>query len=107
MKITERKEVTVTQIENVLIGRKCDFCGKDILVDPRIQCHNYFRITTHHSDWGNDSIESYQDYDACSADCAIQCAERYLKAAEQSGINTKTIEIVHVRNLDDGASDRW
>ena len=49
---TEIKEVRV--ISEV----KCDVCGKE--------SKNMDSVTMNHSDWGNDSIESYTNKDYCS-----------------------------------------
>lgn len=49
-RIIERKEVTKVQVEDVLIGRKCDICGKDILPFEHDDGYNYFYISTHHND---------------------------------------------------------
>ena len=106
MRITERKEVVHTKVEEVTIGRICDYCGKEIKpIDtyrPNSDEYNYFYICTHHHDWGNDSIESYESFDACSPECALKLAEAYLKEAHKNYCNTKEIEISHVRSLSSG-----
>lgn len=107
MRITERKEQTITQVTDVLIARKCDICGKMIeKVEHRGwgDLYNYFLITTHHNDWGNDSIDSYEYYDACCPDCVIKFTEKYVREA-QEGPNSKEIEIKHVNSLSGGAWD--
>ena len=91
MKIEERKEVTRTTVESVLVGRKCDFCGKD--VNPR----NYFVIATHHSDWGNDSVDSWEYKDACCPECVMPFTQTYVADAYKNDCNTHVIEIRHVR----------
>lgn len=104
MRITERKEVVRTEVKEVTIGRKCNICGGPIK-EVRNGDYNYFIITTHHYDWGNDSIESYQQYDACSTECALKFAKHYLDNAFKHHINTRTIEISHARSLDSRFSD--
>lgn len=110
MRITERKEQTITQVTDVLIARKCDICGK-IIEKVKHECwggtgdlYNYFLITTHHNDWGNDSIESYEHYDACCPDCVIKFTEKYVREAQERPgiINSKAIEIEHVNSLSAG-----
>lgn len=91
MNITEKK--TVERVEEVVVGKKCDFCGR--MVDK----HNFFHVTTSHHDWGNDSIDSYEYMDACCPACALEFAEEYIKDAYNSPINTKCIEIKHCRGL--------
>ena len=106
MKIEERKEVTHTTIESVIVGRKCDVCGNDIkpITYPMRQ-YNYFVIHTHHSDWGNDSVDSHEYFDACSPDCVMKFSEKYVKDSYDRISNSKVIEISHVRRLEDGARD--
>lgn len=106
MRVTETKETTKVVREEVTIKRICDNCGKEIAISYRTGYgdeYNYFCITTHHSDWGNDSIDSYETYDACCPTCAVQMAEKYLNKA-YPGRNTKEIDIEHVRDLDEGTN---
>ena len=113
MRIIERKEQTIKQVNDVLIARKCDICGKMIeKVEDRCcggtgDLYNYFLITTHHNDWGNDSIESYEHYDACCSDCVIKFTEKYVREAQARPgiINSKEIEIKHVNSLSAGTWD--
>lgn len=104
MRITERKEVVRTEVKKVTIGRVCDCCGQKLkpVYDYRPDDFNYFYICTHHYDWGNDSVESYESFDACSPECALKLVEAYLREAYKTHINTKEIEIKHVRDLDNG-----
>lgn len=104
MRVVETKEITKVVKEEVTAKRICDNCGKEIAVSHKT-CYgneyNYFCITTRHHDWGNDSIDSYETYDACCPTCALEMAEKYLTNA-YSGYNTKEIEIEHVRSLNSG-----
>lgn len=101
MRITEEKEVVKKSLEKVTTGRRCDFCNKEILpVDGKK--YNYFYITTSHSDWGNDSIDSIEYFDACSVECALGLAEKYLKSTNGFR-NTGEIDIKHANWLEDGA----
>ena len=102
MRKTEEKEVVKKSIEKVTVGRICDFCNKEILPVDGKRC-DYFYITTSHRDWGNDSVDSYEHYDACSAGCALGLADKYLNSVIGFR-NTGNIEIEHVNNLDDGAT---
>jgi len=104
MRVVETKEITKVVQEEVTVKRICDNCGKEITISRKTGLgnqYNYFLITTHHHDWGNDSIESYEYYDACCPTCALEMAEKYLVNA-YSDRNTKEIEIEHVRGLESG-----
>lgn len=105
MRVTETKEITKVIKEEVTVKRICDNCEKEIVMSYITglgdKYYNYFHITTHHHDWGNDSIDSYESYDACCPACALEMAKKYLINA-YSGHNTKEIEIEHVRSLESG-----
>ena len=104
MRVTETKEITKIIKEEVTVKRICDNCGKEITISHVTgygDRYNYFHITTHHHDWGNDSIDSYESYDACCPTCALEMAKKYLTNAYPD-CNTKTIEIKHVRGLESG-----
>ena len=51
----EIKTHTVTEKVLVKETRYCDICKKEIENNK-----SYWRLTTHHNDWGNDSIDSYE-----------------------------------------------
>ena len=86
---TEKKEVVHTAYKEVPISGVCDICGKELLpVDKSKldQCYrgdrniyDYYRITTHHHDWGNDSVDSYEYTDCCCVDCALMFIQKYWK----------------------------
>lgn len=106
MKITERKKIVKEVIENVIIGRKCDICKREITPNPlnfSSKEYNYFLITTHHNDWGNDSCDSYEEYDACSPECVMAFTSKYVAEAYDKVYNTEIIEIEHIRTLEEGA----
>lgn len=81
-KITEKKMVTVER--EVVIGRVCDVCKKKIVGD-------YWYLSTHHHDWGNDSIESYEHYDLCSEVCIDIKLNEYLEDCKYS--HTQAFEL--------------
>lgn len=89
--IIENVEETVRREK--VTSRVCDVCYKT--VDPE----NYFRITTSHCDWGNDSVDSYEFYDACCPECLLEFTESYVKQAYEDKYNTRCIEIEHKRHL--------
>ena len=102
MRRTEEKEFVKKVVETVTTGRICDYCNKEILpVDGKR--YDYFYITTSHCDWGNDSVDSYEHYDACSIGCALGLTEKYLNSVVGFR-NTGQIEIEHVNNLNDGST---
>lgn len=72
-------------------GIQCDICNKHILPDDRRKNTNmYFKITTGHYDWGNDSVESIETQDVC-CDCAPKFISEYLskcKSTEYMNIET-------------------
>ena len=71
----------------------CDICG------ARVDPSNYFRFNTQHYDWGNDSIDSLEKFDACSPECVIKFASKYLEDAYKDKYNTREIKIEHMRGL--------
>lgn len=52
-----------------IIGVRCDNCKKIIFPKSETCKENlYYKITTGHHDWGNDSIDSIKHFDLCQ-DC--------------------------------------
>lgn len=103
MKITEKKEVTHVSVDEVIVGRKCDICGKNI--EKRNGFYNYFVIHTWHHDWGNDSIESHRYKDGCCPECVMKFTQEYIEDSFANPLNSHEMEISHVRTLNDGAID--
>ena len=86
-----------TLTESVVVGKTCDVCSKDIPPTSREfprTMHPYYRISTHHNDWGNDSVDSYEYFHACSPACAMKFTEEYLKDFDKQ--HSRCIEIEHV-----------
>lgn len=106
MRITERKEVTRVEVEEVIVGRKCDICGSEIKKHKEYG-YNYFVIHTWHHDWGNDSIESHEYRDACCPDCVMTFTKDYINESYETVSNTREIEIEHVQSLEQGASNTY
>ena len=50
----------------------CDICG--VKIEAK---NNYFAVKTHHSNWGNDSIDSFEDFDICSNKCLHKKLDDY------------------------------
>ena len=96
--ILNTKKIVV--IQDCVVGKKCDVCGKEIqpTTIPRKYgepIHDYYEITTHHNDWGNDSVDSYEHFDACSPDCACKLWEEYIHDSAGTR-NTMCIVVEHV-----------
>lgn len=87
------EERKIERVETTPVKRICDFCQKEI------DCSNWFRITTSHHDWGNDSCDSIEHKDACSAKCALAFATDYIQKSEADKYNTKEITIEHERSI--------
>ena len=91
------KKILVTR--DCVVGKKCDVCGKEI-PPTRIPhkygepVYDYYKVTRHHNDWGNDSVDSYEHYDACSPECASAYMREYLEDSA-GGRNSMIIEIEH------------
>ena len=106
MKITEKKEVVHTTIEEVTVGRQCDVCKREINKNadgPWSGWYNYFVIHTWHNDWGYDSVDSHEYYDACCDECAVKFVSKYLHEAQKVQKNTMNIKITHANTLQEGA----
>ena len=73
MEIRETKIITEPRKISYVVGIRCDRCGDDIK-----ESEVYYNVVTHHNDWGNDSIDSYEDFDLCS-DCYLPFTENYFK----------------------------
>ena len=80
---------TYTKTEKVLVSEKrfCDCCGKEI-TGP------FWKVTTGHHDWGNDSHESIEEFDACSTLCLSEMFNDYENRSEGE-YNTEYIEVNH------------
>ena len=83
----ETKRHVVTDRVLVYEHRFCDFCKKEIKED-------YWEIRTQHFDWGNDSVDSIEDFDACCPACVQKAFDTYIKDSSD-GINTCRIEVEH------------
>lgn len=86
-------------IRDCVIGKKCDICGKEIpptAIPHRYgePVYDYYSVTTHHYDWGNDSVDSYDYFDACSPDCVNKLWEEYIRDSSRKQ-NTMCIDVQH------------
>ena len=57
----------------------CDTCGRTIVINDR--SNHYYEVATHHSRWGNESIDSYRYLDFCSYECLLENMNDYFKMA--------------------------
>jgi|GEM_PF-4304635 len=63
-------EKQVTKVKNVVIGYKCDNCGKEVSQTRFPDEWHQFR--SGHNEWGNDSYESIERNQVCSPDCYVE-----------------------------------
>lgn len=109
---TEWKEVVSKTRKQVPIEGFCDVCkkkleqniplGYDSDGNQRLY-YNYFCVTTHHHDWGNDSIESYKYYDICSVECLQEFITTFWKKHFNVN-NTHEMEIETCTRLEDSGN---
>lgn len=66
---------------------RCDKCHKKIL--PR---QEFVYVKTHHNDWGNDSVDSFEYYDLCH-----ECAKEFVNDYVSKLSGTECIEIENSR----------
>lgn len=83
----ETKTHMVTEKVLVKETRYCDICGKEIG-----EYESYWELTTHHSDWGNDSCDSYENFDVCSKECMREKFEEYLESSDNK-YNTMCFDV--------------
>jgi len=96
--IVNTKKIVV--MKSCMVGKKCDVCGKDIkpTVLPRRYgepFYDYYEVIMQHNDWGNDSVDSYKHFDACSPDCAYTLWKQYIRDSAGS-FNTMCIDVEHI-----------
>lgn len=74
--------------EETEIGIVCDICKKIITDEKdyessyRTRMSHYYEVETHHNDWGNDSIDSYNDKDICSEECLFNFLKKYFNGED-------------------------
>lgn len=65
MEITEKKNIT--EFKEVVVARLCDVCGKKH--EGKHTPNDWHTFSHSHNEWGNDSIDSYEYHEVCSAEC--------------------------------------
>jgi hypothetical protein len=81
MKMREYEQKEVVKMEKVLKTIKCDTCKKDI---NETDHDFYYEVFTSHSLWGNDSIDSLDEFDFCSWECLTVHQGRYFAHADDT-----------------------
>ena len=95
------KMLPATIMKEQTIQIKCDVCGKTIKPGQ-----SFWDLSTSHSDWGNDSIDSHQEFDLCSEECVQKKLKDYFKDCERSDTQSFWLDqAVEYYNLDGGTSN--
>ena len=94
MEIRKIKNVTIETID----GYKCDCCKK-ISEGPGFP-DSWHHFSSHHDDWGNDSIDSFEYYHVCSVECYIEILKRIvdddLEDCEQAEVDGFQIQFARI-----------
>lgn len=85
----QTKQIITKSIRPV-VRMRCDHCEKELT-------DSYARITTSHSLWGNDSWESFRDYELCF-ECAVKLFGNYTR--EPQTTEHLEYEVVSVNDPD-------
>ena len=98
-KFVEEEKVTFCKIKRTLKSVECDKCGRDIpaYINTPGSKHDdskYFRVTTGHNEWGNDSIESVEHQDICPG-CINKFVADYLEDGRDSAYIDISTEFVY------------
>ena len=64
----------------------CDTCKS------KVESDIYFDVTTRHSNWGNDSVESIEHHDFCSYPCMKEHMDDYFSEPEKTLVYDIEIE---------------
>ena len=91
--IIEKEIVTIER--EIIKGVVCDVCKRKIV-------GQYWRLSTHHYDWGNDSCESYEDFDLCNPECISVMLNKYYERCKRSDTQVFELEQDFVREADNG-----
>lgn len=84
----EVKTHTVTERICVKETIHCDIC-KSIIDDNGA----YWRLTTGHHDWGNDSVDSIEYFDICSEACLRKKFDEYTRESGEDDWNTMYFKV--------------
>lgn len=101
---SEFMDVTRVYHQAVPVSGKCDECGKE-LTQNGSGLYDYYRLSTSHNNWGNDSCDSYKYYDFCCIDCMLKFVDEFwsgLRGPRYSiGHDTYEMEICHKFQLEE------
>lgn len=88
------KEIRAVNQE-VIVGCRCDQCGKESAT------YDNWVVSSHgHSEWGNDSIDSYETFDLCSPQCYLyQLAASVEHMSGYSSAQVDDLPIDFIRGL--------
>lgn len=96
-KLSDKSEEVIYKTRRLVEGVECDICKKYIPAQNwKAPVSKYFRVTTGHNDWGNDSIDSIEHYDICP-DCINKFMTDYIFNAK--GTEYMEIETEHMRTF--------
>lgn len=105
MKTTTYEKRVVEQTFPVNEICTCDVCHKVIyekknkkIVKSENRNIGYWNVKTHHSDWGRDSIDSYESKDVCSKECLATIMCDYMEQSSNN-YNTQELECEHINIL--------
>ena len=87
----EVKTHTVTEKVCVKETMYCDVCN-GVIYDKG----SYWELTTGHHDWGNDSIDSIEDFDVCSEVCLREKFDEYIRESTKNNWNTQYFKVEKV-----------
>ena len=73
----KKEFLEVTEKRSVIVAAICDNCGKENKGSK--QPDDWHSFEGHHNSWGNDSIDSYENYLACSPECYIELLKKAFK----------------------------
>ena len=76
----------------------CDACGKHIDITKQKRNDTYYSVLSGHREWGNDSVDSIEELDACSDECLIVLVNKWVE--KWKGYSTAYIEINRERFCD-------
>lgn len=72
-----------TVVERVVTATICDVCGKrEEIPQPTTRSwhpEGWKSFSSGHLDWGNDSEDSWEDWDVCSPECYLRLLKRVVE----------------------------
>lgn len=112
-----KEETRVQTVQTKVVVSKtctCDRCNKIIFHETMNTPHThkydyfkpiqYYKVTTGHNDWGNDSIDSVENLDICE-DCLDYFFMEYHEKMNKIFNNSRYIEIEHEFTYEEKGED--